>query len=321
MKLVFTVVLAVVLDLLFGDPPGLMHPVVLMGKCISRMDRSLRTHFPEDSDGEFRAGRLMALTMVLGTFVLTGGILWIVGTISPVIAFLLNTFWCYQAIAIRDMLRESENVRNMLQHGGLESGRRAVARIVGRDTERLGEAGVIRAAVETVAENFSDGVVAPLFYMVIGGAPLALTYKAINTMDSMVGYKNERYLHFGHFAAKLDDAANFLPSRMAAFFLIAGAFIRQGKTSAAEAMRIWRRDRFNHSSPNSAQTEAVMAGALGVQLAGPAWYFGEKYDKPTIGDDLRPIRINDIDEANRMFFYASLVAAVALCLLRLVIVL
>ncbi|MBP3879052.1 MAG: cobalamin biosynthesis protein CobD [Lachnospiraceae bacterium] len=320
MKLVFTVIFAVVLDLLFGDPPGLMHPVVLMGKCISRMDRSLRTHFPEDPDGEYRAGRLMALTMVLGTFVLTGGILWIVGIISPVIAFLLNTFWCYQAIAIRDMLRESENVRNMLQHGGLESGRRAVARIVGRDTERLDEAGVIRAAVETVAENFSDGVVAPLFYMVIGGAPLALTYKAINTMDSMVGYKNERYLHFGHFAARLDDAANFLPARMAAFFLMAGAFIRQGKTSAAEAMRIWRRDRFNHSSPNSAQTEAVMAGALGVQLAGPAWYFGEKYDKPTIGDDLRPIRISDIDEANRMFFYASLVAAAVLCLIRLVIV-
>lgn len=321
MKLVVTVIFAVVLDLMFGDPPGLMHPVVLMGKCISRMDRSLRTHFPEDPDGEFRAGRLMALTMVLGTFVLTGGILWIVGIISPVIAFLLNTFWCYQAIAIRDMLRESENVRNMLQHGGLESGRRAVARIVGRDTERLDEAGVIRAAVETVAENFSDGVVAPLFYMVIGGAPLALTYKAINTMDSMVGYKNERYLHFGHFAAKLDDVANFLPSRMAAFFLMTGAFIRQGKTSAAEAMRIWRRDRFNHSSPNSAQTEAVMAGALGVQLAGPAWYFGEKYDKPTIGDDLRPIRISDIDEANRMFFYASLVAAAVLCLIRLVIVL
>ena len=288
MKLVLTVVLAVVLDLLFGDPPGLMHPVVLMGKCISRMDRSLRTHFPEDPDGEFRAGRLMALAMVVGTFVLTGGILWIAGLISPVIAFLLNTFW---------------------------------SRIVGRDTERLDEAGVIRAAVETVAENFSDGVVAPLFYMVIGGAPLALTYKAINTMDSMVGYKNERYLHFGHFAAKLDDAANFLPSRMAAFFLMAGAFIRQGKTSASEAMRIWRRDRFNHSSPNSAQTEAVMAGALGVQLAGPAWYFGEKYEKPTIGDDLRPIRISDIDEANRMFFYASLVAAAVLCLIRLVIVL
>lgn len=321
MKLIFTVIIAVGLDLLFGDPPGLMHPVVLMGKCISRMDRSLRKHFPEDEDGEFRAGRLMALAMVLGTFCLTGGILLIIGLISPVLAFFLNTFWCYQAIAIHDMLRESENVRNMLEHGGLDSGRRAVARIVGRDTERLDEAGVIRAAVETVAENFSDGVVAPLFYMVIGGAPLALTYKAINTMDSMVGYKNEKYLHFGHFAARLDDAANFLPSRMAAFFLMAGAFIRQGKTSASEAFRIWRRDRFNHSSPNSAQTESVMAGALGVQLAGPAWYFGEKYEKPTIGDDLRPIRVGDIDEANRMFLYASFVAAAVFILVRLVIVL
>ena len=164
MKLIFTVIIAVGLDLLFGDPPGLMHPVVLMGKCISRMDSSLRKHFPEDEDGEFRAGCLMALVMVLGTFCLTGGILLVIGIISPVLAFLLNTFWCYQAIAIRDMLRESENVRNMLEHGGVDSGRRAVSRIVGRDTERLDEAGVIRAAVETVAENFSDGVVAPLFF-------------------------------------------------------------------------------------------------------------------------------------------------------------
>jgi adenosylcobinamide-phosphate synthase len=304
MKLIFTVIIAVGLDLLFGDPPGLMHPVVLMGKCISRMDRSLRKHFPEDEDGEFRAGRLMALAMVLGTFCLTGGILLIIGLISPVLAFFLNTFWCYQAIAIRDMLRESENVRNMLEHGGLDSGRRAVARIVGRDTERLDEAGVIRAAVETVAENFSDGVVAPLFYMVIGGAPLALTYKAINTMDSMVGYKNEKYIHFGRGPAKLDDVANWLPSRISAFLWMAAAGLTGN--SAKGAFRIWKRDRRKHASPNAGQTEAACAGSLGVRLAGPISYFGEPVEKEYIGDPDRKIVPKDIGKANRMMLVGSL---------------
>ena len=170
-------------------------------------------------------------------------------------------------------------------------------------TARDGAEGVARAAVETVAENFSDGEIAPLFYMLLGGAPLALCYKAINTMDSMVGYKNERYLYFGRAAARLDDAANWLPARLSALLLIAAAACTG--QDARGAFRIWRRDRRNHASPNSAQTESACAGALGVQLAGPAYYFGEYYPKPTIGDALRPIEPQDILRANRMMYVAS----------------
>ena len=194
-----------------------------------------------------------------------------------------------------------------------------MARIVGRDTQSLTAEGVTKAAVETVAENASDGVIAPLFYMLIGGAPLALTYKAINTMDSMLGYKNEKHLYFGRCAAKLDDVANWQPSRLAGLLWVAAAALTGG--SAAGAWKIWRRDRRNHASPNSAQTESACAGALGVQLAGPAYYFGEYYNKPTIGDPLRPIEPQDIVRANRMMYAESLLALALGLAVRLLFVL
>ena len=178
-----------------------------------------------------------------------------------------------------------------------------MGRIVGRDTQELTAEGVIKAAVETVAENFSDGVAAPLCYMLVGGAPLALAYKAVNTMDSMVGYKNDRYLYFGRAAAKLDDAANLIPSRLAALCWIGGAFLTG--QDGRNAWKIWRRDRHNHASPNSAQTEAACAGALGVQLAGPASYFGKVVEKPTIGDPGRNVEPEDITRANRMLYAAG----------------
>ena len=190
-----------------------------------------------------------------------------------------------------------------------------MSRIVGRDTEALTAEGVTRAAVETVAENASDGVIAPLLYMLLGGAPLALTYKAINTMDSMLGYKNEKYLYFGRAAAKLDDVANYIPSRLAGLLWVMAAALTGN--SASGAWRIWRRDRRNHASPNSAQTESACAGALGVQLAGPAYYFGEYYPKPTIGDPLRPIEPKDILRADRMMYAESLLALAAGLALRI----
>ena len=208
-----------------------------------------------------------------------------------------------QALAAKGLVQESTNVYAELKKDDLPAARKAVSRIVGRDTEALTAEGVTRAAVETVAENASDGVIAPLLYMLLGGAPLALTYKAINTMDSMLGYKNEKYLYFGRAAAKLDDVANYIPSRLAALlWIMAAAFTRN---DAKGAWRIWRRDRRNHASPNSAQTESACAGALGVQLAGPAYYFGEYYPKPTIGDPLRPIEPEDILRADRMMYVAS----------------
>ena len=200
----------------------------------------------------------------------------------------------------------SGKVCEQLEKGDLPAARKAVSRIVGRDTAELSGEEVARAAVETVAENFSDGVAAPLFYMLLGGAPLALAYKAVNTMDSMVGYKNDRYLHFGRAAAKLDDAANYIPARLAALAWIGGAAI--AGQDAKNAWRIWRRDRRNHSSPNSAQTESACAGALGVQLGGPSRYFGKLYEKPAIGDPLRPVKAADIRRAVQTLYGAAALA-------------
>ena len=302
------------IDCLLGDPEKMLHPVVVMGKAISRLEKWLRRHLPQTPKGERIGGIILAVTLPLGTLLISGGLCWLFWWIHPLLGLALQAFWCWQALAMRCLAKESRNVYRYLKNEGLPAARKAVARIVGRDTAELSEQGVTKAAVETVAENFSDGVLAPMIYMLIGGAPLALTYKAINTMDSMVGYKNEKYLYFGRAAAKLDDAANYLPSRLSALLLIAASFFC--RENGKNAWKIWRRDRRNHASPNSAQTEAVMAGALSVQLAGPAWYFGEYYDKPTIGDPLRPVEPGDILRADRMLYWGGFLSLILLCGIR-----
>lgn len=292
-----------VLDAIFGDPAWLPHPVVLMGKAITALEKRLRAQFPQTPQGELCGGAVLAAVLPVGTFLITTLVCRLAAALHPLAGLAVQMFWCAQALAAKGLVQESRNVYKELQKQDLPAARKAVARIVGRDTQNLTTEGVTKAAVETVAENASDGVIAPLLYMLLGGAPLALCYKAVNTMDSMVGYKNERYLYFGRAAAKLDDAANYLPARMAAL-LLAGAAALTGQ-DARGALRIWRRDRRSHASPNSAQTEAVMAGALGVQLAGPASYFGKLYEKPTIGDALRPVEPGDILRANRMLYAAG----------------
>ena len=292
-----------VLDALFGDPAWLPHPVVFMGKCISRLEKLLRARLPKTPQGELLGGAVVAFCLPVGTFLVTSLVCLAAAELSPWLGLAVQMFWCGQALAARGLTQESTNVYNELVRNDLPAARKAVSRIVGRDTQNLTAEGVTKAAVETVAENASDGVIAPLLYMLIGGAPLALTYKAINTMDSMLGYKNEKYLYFGRAAAKLDDLANYIPSRLAALLWVAAAAFTGN--DAKGAWRIWRRDRRNHASPNSAQTESACAGALGVQLAGPAYYFGEYYPKPTIGDALRPIEPQDILRANRMMYVAS----------------
>jgi adenosylcobinamide-phosphate synthase len=204
-------------------------------------------------------------------------------------------------------------VYEALKTGDIEGARKAVSMIVGRDTDALDESGITKAAVETVAENFSDGVSAPMIYTAIGGPVLGMAYKAINTMDSMVGYKNNRYMWFGTAAAKLDDAVNYIPSRISALFLIAACALAGKGYDAAEAMRIWKRDRLKHKSPNSAQTESACAGALGVRLAGPNYYFGKLVEKPYIGDETRPVEFEDIKRSNRLMITASFICF-AVCL-------
>ncbi len=294
------------LDLLLADPAWMPHPVICMGKAITSLEKFLRPRLPQTPQGELRGGILLAAAMPLGTLLVCGGACALADWLHPAAGFLIQVLWCWQALALRGLAAESRKVCRELSAGNLPAARQAVSRIVGRDTQSLTAEGVAKAAVETVAENFSDGAAAPLFYMLLGGAPLAMVYKSINTMDSMVGYKNSRYLYFGRAAARLDDAANFLPSRLAAFLWIAAAFLTGH--NARNAYRIWRRDRRNHASPNSAQTESACAGALGVQLAGPASYFGKIYEKPTIGDPLRPVEPEDILRANRMLYVAGLLA-------------
>ena len=307
-----------VLDAVFGDPAWLPHPVVLMGKCISKLEKTLRARFPKTQQGELLAGAVLAFCLPVGTFLLTSAVCLLAAKISPWLGLAVQMFWCGQALAAKGLVQESRNVYNELVKPDLPAARKAVSRIVGRDTENLTAEGVTKAAVETVAENASDGVIAPLLYMLLGGAPLALTYKAVNTMDSMVGYKNETYLYFGRAAAKLDDVANYIPSRLAALLWAAAAALTGN--DAKGAWRIWRRDRRNHASPNSAQTESACAGALGVQLAGPAYYFGEYYPKPTIGDALRPIEPQDILRADHMMYAASILALVLGLVIRGVVV-
>ena len=311
--------LSFVLDLLLGDPEKLLHPVVVMGKAISRLEKILRAGFPKTPRGERAAGFVLALLLPVGTLTVTILALWAVGLIHPVLRFALGVFWGWQALALKGLNTESKRVYTALTTGTIEDARKAVSRIVGRDTQRLDEAGVTRAAVETVAENFSDGVLAPLFYLLLGGAPLALCYKAINTMDSMIGYKNERYLSFGRCAAKLDDAANWLPARLSALLLVlASALLGE---DAQGAWRIWRRDRRNHASPNSAQTESVCAGLLGLRLAGDAYYHGVLHKKPYIGDPVREIEYEDIPRACRLLYGTAIVSLVLFCGIKLLLLL
>ena len=292
-----------VLDLLFGDPAWLPHPVVAMGRYIERFECSIRARLPKTPKGELWGGALLALSLPLLTLTTTLGACLLARHIHWGAELALQTFWCWQALAAKGLATESKNVYNALKTRDLPAARTAVARIVGRDTERLDAEGVAKAAVETVAENFSDGVAAPMLCMFLGGAPFALMYKSINTMDSMVGYKSEKYLYFGRISAKLDDIANFLPSRIAALFLIVATALTGQDVKSA--WRVWRRDARKHLSPNAGQTEAACAGALGVQLGGDAWYFGEKHEKAALGDAKRPCVPEDILKTNRMMYCAS----------------
>ena len=292
--------LGFVLDLIFGDPSWIRHPVCWIGDLISALEKRLRKIFPDTPGGLLTAGIVMVFMVCAVCYFLPFAILYILYKFVPVAAFLLETFWCYQLLAARSLKQESMKVYDRLVNGTLDEARYAVSMIVGRDTESLSDTGVTKAAVETVAENASDGVIAPMLFMAIGGAPLMFLYKGINTMDSMVGYKNDKYLYFGRCAAKLDDVANYIPARLSGWLMVAAS----GLTgfSWKNAARIYRRDRRNHASPNSAQTEAAMAGALGVQLAGNAFYFGKLYEKPTIGDPDRSVEYEDIPRANRILY-------------------
>ena len=303
-----------ILDMLFGDPYWFPHIVRRMGSLISRMERILRHILPTTPRKE-RIGGILLVCMV--TLVCTGGsftVLFLFYYFFPFLGYVIESFLCYQLLAAKSLRIESMKVYRSLQDNDTAGARKNVSMIVGRDTAELDRDGITRAAVETVAENASDGVTAPLFFMMLGGAALGCFYKAVNTMDSMVGYKNSKYLHFGRAAAKTDDVLNFIPSRICALLMILSANLL--RFDAKNAFRIWRKDRRKHESPNSAQTESVCAGALRIQLAGPASYSGVVHEKPYIGEDTCHIKDDDIIKANRLMYAAAILSLIVAVLFR-----
>lgn len=317
-----------VLDLLIGDPHFIPHPVRLIGSLISFLDKRLNSEAGYNSSEneanltKYKRGVLLAFTVIFATFAVSVIILVAAYSINLYAGVIAEAVMTWQILATKCLRVESMRVYDALRTDGVEAGRRAVSMIVGRDTSVLDESGVTRAAVETVAENTSDGVIAPMLYTAIGGPVLGFVYKAVNTMDSMLGYKNDKYMYFGRFAARLDDVVNFIPARISAYLMIIAAFIGGRQFDGKNAYRIFKRDRFNHASPNSAQTESVCAGALRVQLAGDAVYFGKLVKKKYIGDRLREIEYEDIKRANRlMYITAFLCELLSVAVMSLILIL
>lgn len=310
-------VLGFLLDMLFGDPYWLPHPIRLIGNLITALERRLLGNSEKREEKRELARGIVLVICVLGITVVVAALLLMVAYgAHPYLGILVESVMTYQILAAKCLKVESMKVYQCLKKGDLEAARKAVSMIVGRDTEALDAEGVAKAAIETVAENTSDGVIAPMLYTALGGPILGFFYKAVNTMDSMVGYKNEKYLYFGRAAAKLDDVLNYIPARISAYLMIIAAFLGGRYLDGKQAYKIYKRDNRKHASPNSAQTESVCAGALGIRLAGDASYFGKTVKKPYIGDAWRRVEFEDIKRANRLMYLTAGICEVV-CLLTM----
>lgn len=305
-----------ILDLIFGDPHWLPHPICLIGNLIGWLDKNLRALLAPNKTALLCGGAFMVLIVVGVSFTIPLVILNLAGGISPWLAFAVETIMCYQIFATKCLRDESMKVYDALAKDDLADARVKLSWIVGRDTKNLDAEEVIKGAVETVAENTADGIIAPMLYMFIGGAPLAFLYKGINTMDSMVGYKNDTYLYFGRCAAKLDDLANLIPARITGLTMIMAAYLVN--LDAKKAWEIFWRDRYNHLSPNSAMTESVTAGALNIQLGGDHFYFGKLVHKDTIGDNIRLVCAEDIVKTNKLLYMTAVLCLLLFTLVYLI---
>jgi len=314
MLTLYALLIGCALDLMLGDPVGIPHIIVGIGKLISAFEKLLRRVLVKNQSAELFGGALLVVLVIACSVFPVWAALSIAGVIHPIARLVLESLICWQCLAARCLRDAGLGVYRELMKPDLPAARRAVGYIVGRDTAQLDETGITRATVETIAENTGDGVIAPLLFMALGGGALGVLYKAVNTMDSMVGYKNDRYLYFGRAAAKLDDVFNFLPSRISGLLMIPGALL--ARLDAKNALRIFLRDRKNHTSPNSAQTESAAAGALGVQLGGDNIYFGKLVHKPTIGDASLPIEPRDIMLTARLMYCAAALALFLCIIIR-----
>ena len=298
------------IDLIVGDPHSIPHPVIFIGKLITAIEKLVRKVFPKTTRGENVAGGVLWLLVVVISTAVPALLLWMCYGLNTWLGLALESIMCWQILATKSLKDESMKVYAALKTGDIEKSRYAVSMIVGRDTANLDDKAVARAAVETVAENTSDGIVAPLLFLCLGGAPLGFFYKAVNTMDSMLGYVEMPYKNIGLVPAKMDDVVNFIPARFSAFLMLMGGWIL--RLDVKNGWKVFKRDRFNHASPNSAQTESVCAGLLGLRLAGDAWYHGELHKKKFIGDALREIEYEDIPRTCRLL-YATAILALIIC--------
>ncbi len=309
------------LDLLIGDPVSIPHPVRAMGKLISLLERLLYREGAKWANAVWGAVLfLITLGVTAAVAAVMAGTAYKLGKVWFVAVDAVMTYYCLAARCLKD---EAYKVLDRLAADDIAGARQCLSMIVGRDTDVLDEAGIIKATVETVAENTSDGVIAPLLYAAVGGPVLGMCYKAVNTMDSMIGYNNERYQYFGKVAARADDIVNLIPSRISAFLMMAASFILgifSKDYSGYSSVRIWARDRYNQKSPNSGQTESVCAGAIGVRLLGDAFYGGKIVHKPYIGDDTRPPEVSDIKRAAVLMLLTEVICTAAVLLTALILI-
>ena len=307
LTLVIKIWIAYVLDLIFGDPQNIIHPVQIIGKMINIGEKSLlEKKYKSDRKYKFFAGMILNITVIS----LTYGITYLIRRTSEnsIILTVAEIYLMYTVFSINSLAREGNRVYNILKEGNIEKARKDLSYLVSRDTGTMDEKMIIRSTMETISENTVDGIVAPMMYMFLGGLPLSMTYKAINTFDSMVGYKNEKYMDFGKFSAKLDDVANFIPARVTVILIVISAMILG--YDYKNSLKIFIRDRKNHSSPNSGHAEAGVAGALGVQFGGRVSYFGKEVDKPVIGDKIKNFELEDIKKNIKIMYATSFLSLV-----------
>jgi len=301
---------AFLLDLAVGDPRWLPHPVVLMGKVISGGERGLRSG---SARSDFLAGAALSMSLIGLSATATSALISLFQFLPPLLTFTAIAALASTTLATRGLLDAVKLIETPLRAGNLLEARQQLSHIVGRETSRLNQDKVLRAGLESLAESTCDGVVAPLFYLFLGGVPLAMAYKAASTLDSMIGYRTERYLYFGKFAARLDDVANFIPARLTALLMVIATFLM--RLNAGLALRVLRRDHANHLSPNAGYPEAALAGALGIRLGGPSVYFGKEVWKPTMGDDFTPVNIEMLKEARSLCLVTAILSLVTFVLI------
>lgn len=316
MEIVLAVLIGFILDLIFGDPHFLPHPIQFIGWLIDINEKILRKILPKNKMGEIIGGVFLNIIVLTVSFLLPFFILKGLKMINPWVGFVVEIIFCYEIFATKSLKTESLRVYKYLKIDDMENSRKYLSWIVGRDTENLDSTQITKAVVETVAENTSDGVIAPMIFMLIGGAPLGFLYKGVNTLDSMVGYKNDKYINFGKFSAIVDDILNFIPAILTGWLMIVGAVF--AKLDYKNAFRIYKRDRKNHASPNSGKPESACAGALNVQLAGDAFYFGKLYKKKKIGDTNREIKPDDIVTTNKLMYVSAILGLIIFLGIRIV---